>query len=64
MANQEHLEILKQGIETWNQWRLEHSGINPDLSKADLANTNLSSGDFGWANLSGVDLPTNCATRL
>ena len=21
MANQEHLDILKQGVEFWNQWR-------------------------------------------
>ena len=23
MANQEHLEILKQGVDTWNEWRLQ-----------------------------------------
>ena len=23
MANQEHLEILKQGVDTWNEWRMQ-----------------------------------------
>lgn len=36
MANPEHLEILKQGEATWNQWRKDHPEIVPDLSDADL----------------------------
>ena len=24
MANPEHLEILKQGVEQWNKWRMEY----------------------------------------
>ncbi len=31
MANPEHLEILKQGIFVWNQWRVKSPDINPDL---------------------------------
>jgi len=31
MTNQEHLDILKQGVDTWNQWRQEHPDIQPDL---------------------------------
>jgi uncharacterized protein YjbI with pentapeptide repeats len=46
MANQEHLNILKQGIERWNTWRREQTHVNPDLSW-----TNLSKADFSWANL-------------
>jgi len=36
MANQEHLDILKQGLEVWNQWREENADIRPDLSDAEL----------------------------
>jgi hypothetical protein len=36
MANPEHLQILRQGIEAWNQWRRENMDITPDLSEADL----------------------------
>ena len=24
MANEEHLRILKQGVDAWNQWRKDH----------------------------------------
>jgi hypothetical protein len=37
VANQEHLDILKQGVETWNQWWQEHHDIQPDLSGVDLS---------------------------
>jgi len=36
MANQEHLDILKQGVQVWNQWRKEHAESIPYLSNADL----------------------------
>jgi hypothetical protein len=36
MANPEHLEILKQGVMAWNQWRDQHRDIWPDLDAADL----------------------------
>ena len=37
MANEEHLAILKQGVEVWNGWRLVNKDIQPDLSLANLA---------------------------
>jgi len=37
MANPEHLEILRQGKDPWNQWRKEHPEIVPDLSNEDLS---------------------------
>ena len=42
MAQQEHLDLLKQGVDTWNAWREKHSDIRPDLSGADLSGANLS----------------------
>src|SRR5689334_9775790 len=63
MANQDHLDVLKQGIAVWNTWRKEHPDIQPDLSDANLAGlhfifirANLSGADLREANLSGADL--------
>jgi uncharacterized protein YjbI with pentapeptide repeats len=56
MANQEQLDILKQGGDIWNAWRNEHpdeyidlSGI--DLHGIDLHRTNLGRVNFNYANL-------------
>lgn len=51
MANQEHLDILMQGVEAWNTWRKEHPNVIPDLSNAYLNGIHLSN-----ANLSNTDL--------
>lgn len=56
MSNQDHLNILKQGIEIWNKWRLENPLMRPDLSGADLRNTELSGVHFGLTNLVEADL--------
>ena len=66
MANEEHLKILEQGVEVWDQWRVENYFIEPNLSKADLLRANLSRADFSkvdlseayleGANLSGANL--------
>ncbi len=56
MANQEHLDILKQGVELWNQWRKENPDIDPDLSGADISCFQLGHADFLRANLSGANL--------
>ena len=36
MANPEHVEILKQGVDVWNKWREENRDVRPDLKEADL----------------------------
>ena len=66
MANPEHLAILKQGVEKWNQWRKEYHEIIPDLSFPSFRGINLfpsnlnrsefSGADLTRANLSGADL--------
>ena len=48
MENQEHLDILKRGVEVWNKWREEHSEIQPQINGASLNGVNLSE-----INLSG-----------
>jgi len=70
MANPEHLQILEQGVEAWNQWRERNKDITPDLAQATLARValtradlrpthlfraNLRRGDLG-ANLGGANL--------
>jgi uncharacterized protein YjbI with pentapeptide repeats len=56
MANQEHLEILKQGADTWNEWRLRTFGGPADLSGAILDRTDLTYFDLCNVILSGADL--------
>ncbi len=56
MANQEHLDILKQGMKRWNKQREEHSDIRPDLSSAELSRTDLSRANFSGVNLFEADL--------
>ncbi len=56
MANPEHLKILKQGVEAWNDWRKENSGVRPDLSGADLVRAVLSWANLVEAGLRGADL--------
>jgi uncharacterized protein YjbI with pentapeptide repeats len=56
MANSEHLDILKQGVETWNQWRREHLDIQPDLSSADLSEMLFRGVNFSGANLRNANL--------
>ncbi|MBI3941524.1 MAG: toll/interleukin-1 receptor domain-containing protein [Chloroflexi bacterium] len=57
MANEEHLAVLKQGVEVWNKWRRENPDIQPDLSEADLrGEPDLSKADLRGANLSKANL--------
>jgi len=73
MTNEEHLDLLKQGVHTWNKWREKNCEIQPDLSGANLiwvnrsgANpirANLHRADFQQANLSKADLSGADLTR-
>jgi len=36
MANDEHVAMLKKGVDAWNGWRDENPDMSPDLSKANL----------------------------
>ncbi|HUS72800.1 MAG TPA: pentapeptide repeat-containing protein [Sedimentisphaerales bacterium] len=66
MANPEHLKILTQGIEAWNEWRRKNQAIRPDLSFTDLANLicfwphaggyNLSKANLSYSRLRTTDL--------
>jgi uncharacterized protein YjbI with pentapeptide repeats len=61
MANQEHMELLKQGVVVWNAWRARNPKVRPDLRDADftsanLEHVNLTSANLGYAKLSFAKL--------
>ena len=56
MANPEHLEILNQGVNVWNNWRENNPNIYPDLHGADLISKNLEGINFSKTILVNVQL--------
>jgi Pentapeptide repeats (8 copies) len=56
MAIVEHLNILQQGTDAWNEWRRTNPHIKPDLSTARLRGRHFEGYDFSDTDLSGVDL--------
>jgi hypothetical protein len=56
MTNEEHLKILKQGVEVWNRWREENPGVQPYLSGADLVEMSLAGVNLRGAKLNGAQL--------
>jgi hypothetical protein len=58
MANPDHLNTLRQGVDAWNAWREENAPIIPefkiipDLMGADLRGANLVAANLREANLS------------
>ena len=61
MANQEHLDRVKQGTDVWNSWREQHPGALLDLNRAYLSGASLSGASLSEAylreaNLSGANL--------
>jgi hypothetical protein len=55
MANDEHLKIIKQGVEAWNAWRRQNPEIKPDLFLAKLQGLDLCDADLR-------DVYLSCAT--
>src|SRR6516164_3423309 len=56
MASEEHLQIIRQGVDAWNEWRKKNPKLIPDLSGTDLSFASLSGANFGGVNLSGANL--------
>jgi hypothetical protein len=56
MANESHLEKLKQDVSAWNQWRLDHPEITPNLINAQLNGADLRGADLSGALLLKADL--------
>jgi uncharacterized protein YjbI with pentapeptide repeats len=56
MANDEHVAMLKKGVEAWNAWRDNNPNIRPDLTGADLTGANLDRANLSSTNLSQTSL--------
>jgi len=56
LANQQHIEILCEGVDAWNRWREQNPEVRPDLRKAKLANRDLSGVDLSNADLDFAEL--------
>jgi hypothetical protein len=56
MADQAHLDILKQSVEAWNSWRERNPAIEPDLFEANLSRATLLGANLSRATLAEADL--------
>ncbi len=56
MADQQQLDLLLQGVDTWNIWRTHQVEARPNLYKANLSEATLFGANLSGANLSGADL--------
>jgi uncharacterized protein YjbI with pentapeptide repeats len=55
MANNDHLNILKKGVTSWNQWRIDNPTIVPDLRQAPLFGEDVSGADFRKVDFSSAN---------
>jgi TIR domain/Pentapeptide repeats (8 copies) len=61
MANEEHVALLRAGVQKWNAWRKAHPQITPilrqvNLDYSDLRDCDLTSASLVAASLSGSNL--------
>lgn len=56
MADEEHLKILRSGVDVWNSWRQQNPAVTPDLSGANLSGADLSGVDLSKAVMGIADL--------
>lgn len=61
MANQQHLDLLRKGVDTWNKWRKKDEmpgdpGTEPDLRNANLYKAHLEGANLCGARLEGANL--------
>jgi uncharacterized protein YjbI with pentapeptide repeats len=55
MADREHFEILRQGVDAWNQWRDRNYYIRPRFTWSDLHGIDIRDAYLAEADLSHVD---------
>ena len=54
MGNREHLKLLTQGAEVWNDWREKNPGVIPDLQGIHLLGADLRGADLREVDLSDI----------
>lgn len=55
MANSQHLAIIKQGVNVWNEWRKQNPEVKPDLRKAELRGYDFHEIDLHDGDLDSAD---------
>ena len=55
-TNPDHLAKLMEGVQAWNDWRVQNPRIIPDLESADLGQANLEKFDLLKAVMSNAKL--------
>ncbi len=55
-TSQQYLNILKQGVPFWNEWRSKHPEVELNLSDANFNNTDLSDANLSRVNLDKASL--------
>ncbi len=55
MANWEQIELLKQGVSKWNEWRGKNQMVELDLRMAELQGVDLRGADLRMADVSGAN---------
>src|SRR5438105_1858220 len=56
MANKEHLERIRLGVNAWNEWRRQNPKVMPDLMGAELNTSTYNLHHFSGANFREVNL--------
>ena len=56
MANNQQMDLLKQGPQAWNTWRAVQTEVRVDLSGAALRGLDLEGADLKDADLRGANL--------
>ncbi|MBY5883987.1 pentapeptide repeat-containing protein [Rhizobium leguminosarum] len=56
MANEEHVSLLRQGVDVWNAWRCTNPDIRPDLVGSSFFTMDFRRANFKGANLTGMAL--------
>ncbi len=54
--NDDHLSVLRQGVDVRNSWRLRNRSVQPDLSKANLKGMDLNRSNLTLRVFIGKDL--------